>query len=87
MTTNGAAKLTLSPNGATIFIGVLVAALLETIHTPEELETRVASLTKYWSIAQERPAGQVVFSAATDEHNIHVLMDGLIAHLRGSYAL
>ena len=84
---NGESKVTLTPRGATIFLGVLTATLLERVTSRHDLEELIQSLTNYWSIAQERLPGQIEFSAATDEHNVHVLVNALIAHLKGSYDL
>ena len=83
---NGGTRVTISPAGATVFLGVLTITYLETITTREELESLIAKLEVYWSIAQGQPPGQVELTA-NDERNIHVLMNALIAHLRGSFEL
>ena len=76
----------LSPKGMTVFLGVLTAAYLEQIRSEEDLETLIASLRTYWSIAQERLPGQVELTAE-NARTVQVLLDALIAHLRGSFAL
>lgn len=86
MQENGRTRVTISPQGATVFLGVLTATYLETITTREDLESVIGSLSTYWSIAQERLPGQVDLTAS-DEHNLQVLMDALVGHLRGSFEL
>ena len=86
MQENGGARVTISPQGATVFLGVLTATYMKTIKTRDDLESVIGSLASYWSIAQERLPGQVELTA-TDEHHIHVLLDALAAHLRGSFEL
>ena len=83
---NGGTRVIMSPRGATVFLGVVTATLLKTIRTREDLGTVIESLTNYWSVAQQRLPGQVELNAS-DEHNVRVLVDALIAHLRGSFEL
>ena len=84
---NGPTRIILSPNGATIFLGILTATFLEGIRSDEDLETLLESLTTYWSIARERLPGQVELSAASDERSLRVLLDALIGYLRASHQL
>ena len=44
---NGSAKVTISPNGATIFLGVLTATYLERVTNRDELETLIQFLATY----------------------------------------
>ena len=87
MQENEGKRVTLSPQGATIFLGVLAATYMKTIKTHEDIESVIGSLATQWSIAQERLPGQVELTAATDEHNIRVLLDALADHLRMSFEL
>lgn len=83
---NGGPSVIISPNGATVFLGVLTATYLKSIRTRADLETVIESLEAHWSIAQERLPGQVELTAS-DERFLRVLLNALIAHLRGSFEL
>ncbi len=83
---NGNAAVTITPNGVALLLGVLTATYLERISSRDDLEKLIESLSTYWSVAQERPAGQVELTA-TDEHTLDVILNLLEVHLRGSFEL
>ena len=78
--------LALSPNGATILLGVVTAACLDGVTTRDERDQLTASLATYWSIAREAPRGQAPMTPS-DVRAIDILVNTLIAHLQGSFAL
>ena len=84
---NGGPRVSLTPQGASLFLGVLVAVYLQGVSSREELEDLIAALSRHWLFAQEHLAEQAESFAATDPESLRILLDALIAHLRGSFEL
>ena len=79
-------RIALTPNGAVTFLGVVTSASLELVRTDRQLERLIDSLQAYWSLARERQPGQLELSA-DDERTVQVLIESLVAYLRGGFAL